>query len=76
MIPGRREDQMGRAANLLPFHLRGLPSSPWQKKVILRQAPVHAFSVASDPCFISSLGLTPNCENACTGVRRTSATGC
>jgi hypothetical protein len=51
-------------------------SSPWQKEIILRRATVHAFSVASEPCFISSLGLTPNFENACTGVRRTSATGC
>jgi hypothetical protein len=43
-------------------------SSPWQKEIILRQTTVHAFSVASDACFISSLRLTPNFENACTDV--------
>src|SRR6266850_4085043 len=50
--------------------------SPWQKEMILGQTPVHPFSMGSDPCFISSLGLTPNFENECTGVGPTSATGC
>src|SRR5437016_12398976 len=35
-------------------------TSPWHKEIILRQAPVHAFSLASDPCFISFLAPTPN----------------
>src|SRR6267142_7240971 len=39
----------------LPIEAR----SPWQKEMILGQTPVHPFSMGSDPCFISSLGLTP-----------------
>src|ERR1700681_2603611 len=39
-----------------------LPSSPWQKTIILGQTPLDPFSMGSGPCFISPLGLTPNCE--------------